>query len=364
MNGLSALAATRITALLQELRDIRELPGDLSFSRRYPDTPATDGEIVGRYNGNVVIADIVADDQKAVIRAGGRITLEQTKVPNIKHGKLITQEMIELLNRINAGGGIPQDEGIFSNYRNRQLDELLLGIRQTKELLLIGCAMDVSSWNVRGIQFSGVSWGMPSDLKLTASPLWTNAAGATPIDDTLSHIQFAREKYGESWNRMTLGSGDLRNAIATAEFAAKAQLYSPILFPPGSFPSANLPDMQALFGRVLNITVETYDSKYWVEGNDAALTSSNFLPAGKVILSDSRDDGSTRAIDFGNGIVTESVVGSLMDFGGGARFAGGTYGPVGYSEGTLNPPNLILWAVARGFPRKHRLSSTGVMTVA
>jgi hypothetical protein len=69
-------------------------------------------------------------------------------------------------------------------------------------------------------------------------------------------------------------------------------------------------------------------------------------------------------MDWANAVVTESIVGSMVDmpFGG---FDGPQAGPVGYvtSPNTdLNPPNLTLWGVARGFPRKHKLGANAVLT--
>ncbi len=167
MQGLSILGVKRINAIMQTLRDVRELPQQLKFLNRTPLVNATDGEIIGRSEANVLMADIIADDQKAVVRAAEKFTLESTKIPNLKHGKFISQEMLNLLERINVGGGIPNDMGVFSDYVNRSMDSLLLGVRQRMEALIVACAIDAFDYNRLGIIITGATWGMPADLKVT-----------------------------------------------------------------------------------------------------------------------------------------------------------------------------------------------------
>lgn len=365
MRGMEILATRRVNRVMQTLRDVRELPQQLKFSSRYPLVNATDGEIIARFEGNILMADIIADDQQAVTRGHGKFTLESYKIPNLKHGTLVTQEMLNLLARINAGGGIPMDEGLLSDYVMRVEDGLLLGVRQRIEALLVACAIDSATYNRLGVIISGATWGMPSDLKVTVSPLWTSASTATPIDNIIALKQLAAEKYGEEYDRITIGSADLRLIVATDEFKAKAQLYSQLTFPTGSFPSNDLEMMRTLTGRILGMEVEIYDAKAWTQADDGSISAAPFLPSGKVVLSSSADDNTENAIDFGNGIVTESVVGSMVDGGNFGGFGGPEYGPVSYTTAPpdLNPPNVTLWGVARGWPRKKRLSSTAVLTV-
>jgi hypothetical protein len=360
------LAVNRINGITTELRDIRELPQQLVFLNRTPDVNATDGEILARFTGNVIIADIIADDQKAVVRQTGKFALEQVPIPNIKIGKLFTQEFLNLLNRINAGGGIPNDEGYITDYVVRASDANLIGVNQRKESLIVACAIDAFDYNMLGIKISGATWGMPADLKVTVSPLWASASTATPIDNIIALKQLAMEKYAEMYNRITMSSADFRLLIATDEFKAKSQLYSQLTFPALTFPSNALPEMRALAERVLDMTIEFYDARYWSETHEGVLSSAPFLPLGKVVLSDSNDDNTGGAIDFANGIVTETVVASLSDNAMIGSFTGGPqYGPFSYAtlESNLNPPNVTMWTVARGWPRKRRLSSTAVLTV-
>jgi Phage major capsid protein E len=365
MQGLGILGVKRINKVMQTLRDIREIPQQLKFLNRTPLVNATDGEIMARFEGNVLAADIIGNDQRAVVRDDQKFTLETIKIPNLKHGSFISQEMLQLLERINAGGGIASDEGVFSDYKNRKMDMLLTGVRQRMEALIVACNIDALTYNRLGIKITGATWGMPADLKVTVSPLWTSASTSTPIDNILALKALGMEKYGENYDRLTMSSSDFRLIIATAEFTAKAQLYSQLTFPTGSFPSNALPEMQQLFARIVGMEVELYDSRYWEQAPDGSIASAPFLPLGKVILSSKQDDNTGMAVDLANGVVTESVVSSLTDSGMIGKFTGPEYGPVGYVTATpdYNPPNLTQWAVARCFPRKHRLSSTAVLTV-
>lgn len=362
--GMEVLGAKRLTGIVQTLRDIRETPKQLLFLNRTRRVPAVDSEIMGRYDGNVIAADIIADDQKAVVRSTGSVTLESVKIPNLKHGELMTQEMMNLLERINSGGGIPRDDGIISDYKMRTMERLTIGVEHRMEALLVACAIDSFSYDRLGLKLSGVGWGMPADLKITIGTAWTTTATAKPIDDILAAKYLAQEKYGEMYDRVTMTSTDFRELIATDEFKAKAQLYSQISFPAGSFPSQDLGTMKNLVGLMLGMQVELYDSKYWQEAAAGTVAATSFLPAGKIVLSDSNDDNTGEAIDWANGIVTESTVSAMGSTGMIGGFDGPEYGPVGYATvpQDLNPPNLTLWAVARGFPRKHRLSSTAVLT--
>jgi hypothetical protein len=50
-------------------------------------------------------------------------------------------------------------------------------------------------------------------------------------------------------------------------------------------------------------------------------------------------------------------------FGG---LGGAQYGPIAYAtpaDANLNPPGVVYWGVARGFPRKHLLQASAVLTV-
>jgi hypothetical protein len=157
-----------------------------------------------------------------------------------------------------------------------------------------------------------------------------------------------------------------RYMVATAEFQAKAKVFVP---PQLTFTNLNLMDLsqqQNLAEATLGMTIELNDSRYWSQDANGTATSAPFHPVGKVILSASQNDNDPGVWDFANGVVTESIVADLVDtamFGG---LGGAQYGPVSYAtpaNHNLNPPGIVYWGVARGWPRKHLLQVNAVLTV-
>jgi hypothetical protein len=367
------LATNRVNAIMRGLRDARELPQNLLFLNRTPLVNATDGEITADFTGNVFAADIVADNQRAVVRNTGSFALESAKLPNIKHGTALQQDMLNLMERITAGGAIRDDEQIVNNYLGRTLNNLLTGVRQTMEILRVGCALDTITWNRGGIQFTA-TFGTPSDLKVTPGTAWSTAATATPIADVQTQVALRREKYGQPTNRLTMTSVAFRQMIATTEFRDKAALYNQLVgVTAATFPVADMPNMQAMAGRILGMTIELYDAKYFTQSNAGTTSSAtNYLADNKVIVGDTSNDNNSSVVDFANAIVTESIVAGLTGAnfpgaGGTGGFGGPVYGPVGYvtlSSFDLNAPGITAWAVARCFPRKRLKTAESVLTVA
>lgn len=362
------LSTSRIARIIEPLADRRQnpIPDNLRMLNRTPDVNKTDGEIQVSHAAIVFAADVIADDQQAVVRTSDTFELQPSKIPNLKHGNLISQDMLNLLQRINAGFSAPGENDIFTNYTVRKLNDLIAGIRTRKEALLWQMALDNGVYDRLGIKFNGVSWGMPADLKVTPGILWTNTT-AKPITDILALVRVAGEKYGKVYNRIELSSTDFDNAVKTDEFKAQAQLFSGINFPAGSVPFANIETARTIFGRLLNLTVEINDFQYATQGSDGSITQSRFLPLGKVRLSNTADDNNAAARDFAGAIVTESIIGSLPGVSvlGGAGLGGPRRGPLGYAtpRSDLNPPNVVLWAVERGFPEKLDKTESAVLTV-
>jgi hypothetical protein len=128
-------------------------------------------------------------------------------------------------------------------------------------------------------------------------------------------------------------------------------------------PSANnAPLHQSWLGTILGLAVELDDRQYQTEALGGSVGTARYLPVNSVVLSSSGLDGDTSVWDFANGVVTESVVGSLGSSVVGGFSAPAT-GPVGYvtTPTDLNPPNVTLWAVQRGFPRRHAVAATAVL---
>lgn len=362
------LAARRLDTIMRALRDRRELPQQLIFLNRTRVVNATDGEITARFTGNVIIADLVADDQAAVVRQTGSFELDQTKIPNIKLGKAIPQEMINLLDRINAGERINDVEGLITNYQQRLMDDNLLGVRQMMEKIIIGAKLNTLTYTNGGITFSA-TFGAPSDVLVTVATLWTDATNATPIADIQTQQALGREKYGKSWTRFVMNSVTFRAMIATTEFRNKATLYSQLVLPSAaSFPIADMQTMQRIAGMLVGGTIELHDAQYHEQTSSGNTIAKKFLADHRVILEDPADDNSPNAIDFANGQVTESVVAQMTGVNAviGGLPGGPRFGPISYATPkniNLNPPGIDIWSVARGFARRHDQAATSVLTV-
>lgn len=365
------LSTQRVNTIMRGVRDGRELPQNLLLLNRTPIVDATDGEITAYWDGNVSPADIIADGQRALVEATGAFTLEASKIPNIKKGEPIDAEMLQLMERIQAGGGIRDDVGVVNGYMTRAMERRLTAVRQTMEIMRVGAFLDTLTWARHGINFTA-TFGKPSDLKVTVSNYWTDATNGTPIADIQTHMDLRREKYGESTSRITMSSVDFRLMIATTEFRNKATVYSQLVLPSAAnFPIQDIGTMTAIAGRILGVTVELYDAKYAHKNADGTLTTyTPFWPEGYVGFSDSTNDSDSSVVDIGNTTVTESIVAGLTgtNFAGpaGGGFGGPVKGPVGYvtlSSFDLNAPGVTVWGVARCFPRVMRKTAESYLKV-
>jgi hypothetical protein len=362
------LGTLRVKGIMNALVDPRLLPQQLVWTSRIPDTPATDEEIIARYEGTPLIADIIADDARAAVYSMGKFVYEANKIANLKIGVSANQSTLNQIDRLLGGGAGADDMGLFTNWQNTVLQNALLGVRQRAEQLRIAMLCDGVgfSYDRLGIKLSSVSWGMYPDLKVTVGTGWDTAASATPVNDIWSVRRTARVRYGIDFNRATMSTTALMLMIATTEFQNKARQY---LAPNVSFTNintANLTDMQRLASNVLAMEVELYDARAWQQNPDTgALTSLPLMPITNVILTSTANDGNRTAYDFGSGVVTESTVSRIA--GGG--IIGGPltqrYGPVAYFTPTtvdLNSPGLTAWAVQRGFSRKFIKQASAVLS--
>jgi hypothetical protein len=361
--GSNLLSTVRINQVMAAIQDVRELPNELVWLRRTPAIDAVDGEIMARFVGRVQIADLVADDSQAVTYTSGKMTFETTTVPNIKHGQQLTQTQINELVALQTQGA---DVGLYANYEQNIIDGLLLGIRQRQEALILAMLCDSFSYDRLGIKMSGVTWGMPADLKVTPSVAWTDATNGTPVTDILTLKRLAQVRYGIMFDRLSMSLAAFLYMIATTEFQNRARTF---LAPNVSYvniATQNTDYMKLLAQSVLGVAeIELYDSRFWSQDSTGALTSAPYLPINKVIFSARANDNNPRVWDWASGIVTETLVGSLMRSSMVGRFPAAQRGPVAYATVAedLNPPNITYWGVTRGFPRKHLLQMNAVLTV-
>lgn len=360
--GIGPLATMRVQAILEEIEGNGQNDPRL-FLGRVPRVPASDEEITARVTGDVVAADLVADDQAAPIKSADVYTMTTTKIPNLKHGRQFMQKQINLLERINSGAANARELQIFDNYVFNALRKLLRGVEDRMEMLLASMVADAGTYNRFGITMSNMTWGMPADLKVTAAVPWSTAATATPVSDLQALIN-AGKTHGVAYDRVTMSTQAFRYMTATVEFREQARFYNQIEINATGFPTQNDRIMTTLAVQMLGLEIELYDAMTKIESYEGAHTAERFLPENKVILSSRAFDNDEDTWDFANGTVTETTLRDFvnMPFG---TFDGPSEGPVAYAtvaNPQLNPPGIILWAVARGFPRKHNVAASACLT--
>ncbi len=363
--GQRILSAVRVNRVMSAFQDMRNIPQQLVFLNRTPIVPATDFEILARYNQRVQIADIVADDEKAVTYNSGKMKFETYTIPNIKHGRSLTQEEINTLINLSEGGGTASDVDMFANWERNIIDGLLLGIRQRMEAMIIASYLDTFSYDRLGIKMAGVTWGKPSDLKVTVGTSWDTAGTATPVSDVLTLQRLIQVRYGRTFNRMTMSLAAFIYMINTTEFQNKARTLLAPNVSWANLSTQNTDLMRQLAQNVLGVNIEFYDARYYSMDDTGTRTNAPFLPITKVILSNTADDNDAGVRDWANAIVTESVVSRMVPSGMVGDLGGAQRGPVAYvtAPGDLNPPNMVYWGVARGFPRVHDPYASAVLTV-
>jgi hypothetical protein len=355
------LKSARINALIRDQSEAYQRRLPLRFLDRCAVTPADDEEIIGTYTGKVYSADLIADDQAAPVYDAGQFEFTTNVIPNLKVGARMTQSMMNRLVRMERGNITRDEVGIFENWEANTAANLRRGVDERRNSLICAMLIDSYTYDRLGIKLSGVSWGTPSAYKVTPATPWTNIA-ATPVTDVLTLKDFMANDVGEQPDRMTMPLADFRLMVATTEFRT---LIPGIVGQPLAAANYNNFDvrMQGFASQILGMDIE-FDDKTYVEQSAAGvITTSRVLPLGKVILGTKADDNNPAAYDWGNAIVTESIASGII--GNNATLGGVQAGPIAYYTGNedLNPPNIIGWGVARGFPRKFRKTCVGVLTV-
>lgn len=380
IRGWRFLDSARINRIVRTLADELEAVGmrNLIGLQRTPIVNADDNEIVGKFKGQFVAADVISDDQEAAVYdTVGQFEFVATEIPNIKMGSRVSQHMINRLARLrqNISGG--NDVRFFTDWENTLAESLVTGVRQRMNALIMAMWMDASSYDRYGIKLTNASWGTPAALKVNASQAWsvTNKANADAVGDFLTlATQTAPDTFGEEYNRVTMSSQAFRYLITTPKFQqylaglAGMEFKTPGIMATGGTSSTSgiqpVPDFamqRQAFANMIGMELELYDGHFYERSNNGKRTSVRYLPFNKIIFSNTQDDNDSTAMDFANGIVTESIVSPLIGHGG---IGGESFGPIAYFTGNenLNPPDIVAWGVARGFPRKHRETATAVYT--
>jgi hypothetical protein len=369
--GFELLRDLRVDEIMQDIQDVRNLPGDLMFLGRLAQVPARNSQLVAKWMERVQIADFIATDAKAPLYKNGRFTLETNVLGKMKIGTIFTEEDMEELNDLTMNADLMDPQGVLrGDMVNRVVAKQLLGIRWRQESLAVAMAIDGFSYNRLGISMSGVTWGMPTDLKSTVATPWqANPTTATPITNILQMRQLRRERYGKETNRITMGTSVLRAIIATTEFSNMIRMFLAPNVSYANLPQVNSEYQRGLVGQLLDMEVVLYDSRYWSEDDAGNYTSARFLPLtpqAAVVLDDKAADRNGSIQDFGIGVAMESkAAGGLPNSGGVNRMAAGVNRAFSYTylPPNLDPPNLTIYSAMKGFPRKYDRAATSVLFV-
>jgi hypothetical protein len=313
-----------------------------------------------------VSANVVNDDQSAVMVQAGRVNLNTQAIPNLKIGSKLSQSLRNRLNRIGRGGGIPSDNGIITNFIRNEVANRLAGVRILMNRFLAGMMIDNLTYSKLGVTYTGVSWGMPTDLKFTPSIEWTaaNAATMTPINDLLTYLRYASTTYGQAYNRLTMSTTIFQNVTGSTEFRNKAQAYTTLATTAANFGAIQLNTVLArqLLEAMTGLQFEVDDSQFQDELNDGTVRTGRYIAENIGFLSNTQDDNSEASMDFGNTIVNETEGSDVPGIIGGG-FPAPQVGPVAYAvHDGHNPPGQSIWAVGRGFPRKKNKYATARIT--
>jgi hypothetical protein len=365
-NMFGPIKVTKITQMIRDRRDQVRPP--LPFTARVPRVPAMRGELMGRFLGNVYIADLIALDAPAPTYKSGEFKFETTKTPKVKIGRSLTETQMEQYFEL-TDGMPPSDEDVMMFF-GPTVQAALLGIEHRIEAMVIAMMLDEFNYDRLGYKAAGVTWGMQSDLKFTASVPWNDAANATPVDDLLGAKLYASQRYGRDYNRATMSTQAFRYMIATAEFQAKAKLYLPTDITFSNLSLNRLTEMHTMAERVTGLTIVMVDHRYHYQDPNGVDGSARFFPLNKVVLDNSANDGDSMTWDLASTTLIESLFlglpnTSVVGGGNGSFGSRPQRGPLSYLTypTEINPPALTFWAADAVWPRKHDLQANAIVTI-
>ena len=211
------LKSTRLNAIVRDQSENYQRRLPLRFLDRTAIVDADDEEITGSYTGKVLAADVIADDQPALVYDTGAFEFVTNVIPNLKIGQRITQSKLNMLERMERGN-IDRDEvGVFEGWQATVAANLRRGVEERMNALICAMMLDNVTYDRFGVKLA-VNWGTPSGYKVTPSVLWTTAATATPITDILALKEFAEIDSGQNFDRVTMAKATFRLMTATTEF--------------------------------------------------------------------------------------------------------------------------------------------------
>lgn len=360
LKGGRILNSAVFGAIVMTLAAKLELMRRLRFLERVPIVNARDDELMGRYTGTILSADVVADGAKAAVYEAGQLELVTTALANVKIGRRLTQGDLQRMQELSGRQLTESATNEMADFENGLAENVVTGVRQMQNALVAGMMIDSVAVDRLGVKATG-SFGMPSDLKSTPSNAWSDATNGTPIADIQALRDTAADTYGKEYNRLTMSRKTFSAITKTAEFKAKVTTLLGFAAAAAAINTGDRMGAESAVSRLLDgMTLEIDDATIARQSDAGVITRSRVLPIGTVLLSNSNDDGDPTVMDLGNAIVTESIVAELM--GNAPKGLGGrVFGPIGYYDGSLNPPSAIAWAVARCWPRKHQPEATAVI---
>lgn len=364
------LNTTRITRVIDELPDARQkLP---VWATRVDDNDVDEDEVLLRITAGSAMAALVADGAPAPVGQLRPFTMITNDLINIKHGVNLGQTQIAKLVAAITNGGAG---GTLQSF-DQALRNILITCKQAvtnRRAYLVACmAQDAISFDAYGVKIANWNWGMPSDLKVTNSSgrrwLPGNESTAKPVTDIITQVNLGKDKYGIEYDRVTMARLDFQFMVSTDEFRTLAAVTygqaNPLSASVITLPDSTLVQVAA---KLLGVEVELDDSTYMTTAPDGTDTTGNrYVPLGTVILSSKAHDNDRLAWDMANVPVTEAAAAQIMGQGSGMigdAMALNTRGPVGFATGNpnLNPPDITVWAVQRGFPRRFHRAVTSVI---
>ncbi len=367
LTGFRFLESTQnLNLLVKTLQTEVEVSRPYTFLARTPIVDSENDELFGTYSGQVFAADIILDDQEAVIVEGGALqTFRAGMVPKVKLGARVGESMIRRMNaladRVTISDG---DADLITGWENSMANRLVQGIRARMNVLACAMFLDDIAYDRLGVKIEATStWGMPSSLKNVASTAWSNTA-STPITDIRVLLDEAAV-LGQTYDRITMARATFNNVTATTEFNDMAKFLYRFDIPAGTLDTTNVTVMKDLFQQMTGLALEIEDSTYRERAANGGNVMKRVFPLKYALLSNSADDGNSSVFDYSNGTVIESLVAPLANAAIREAIGGEQRGPFAYynTNPTMNPPDLLAWAVQVGWPRKHVPEATARIDV-
>jgi hypothetical protein len=369
-----------INVLVKTLQTEEEVNGEQNrYLARLPIVDTDNEELFGSYEGQVFAADIIVDDQEAVIHEAGGFQAYSGKgmMPKIKHGARVGESMIRRLNALSQQISFADgDSDLITGMENRLADRLVRGIRMRQNALAANMFLDLVAYDKLGVKIETSStWGMPTELKRVAGTPWATSVAnfiagvaddtAKPITDIRKTLQAGRAA-GTVYNRVTMASTTFALIPQTTEFLDMAKFLYKFDIPSNTLDISNVDLMINLTEQMIGARIEIDDTVYRERNTKNQNVMTRNLPAEYLLFSNSADDGNDNVFDYSNGTVIESVVAPLGNAAIREAFGGAEQrGPFAFYNvpQDLNPPALVCWAVQVGWPRKHAPEATARLRV-